>query len=180
MDDNDGQRPGGAADVTAQPRGFFRSNRGVAVLLLILTAGLFLNIWTSDWAHTELRDGFLLGGFPMFALLLMALSLLMLVLDGESRSVEPDVASLTLHVSLIVLCVAIVIGAVFWSFDIIGFVPAVTLFILVFSTLLGYRPVWSAALVGLVVASALRGIMYALSVEIPDGLILGAILAGGQ
>lgn len=150
---------------------FFRTNRGVATILLAITLSLVAYIWFSDWAFRELRDGFLLGGFPLFAVLLMTVSVLILLFDGQSKAVETGLAALSLAAGLVVFAAVAAIAVTFISFDYLGFVPAVTAFITVVSALLGYRPVWSAALVGLLIASGLRAIMYALNVEVSDGFI---------
>lgn len=178
MTTNDGQRPDGADSVSNPAPGFFRTNRGIALLLLGLTAALFFYIWTSDWALRELRDGFLLGGFPLIAVMLMAVTLLILLFDGEARKAEPDIAALKLQGVVVVVCFLLLMGLVFWSFDLVGFAPAIALFIFLVSTGLGYRPIWSAGLVAIIVAALLRGILFALDVEVEDGL-LWAALGGG-
>ncbi len=150
---------------------FLKSNRGVATALFVLVAIIAANIWFSDWAHRELRDGFLLGGFPLFAVFMMAVSVLILMFDGQSRTIEPGLVYSSLTAGIVVLSAAIILGVVFLSFDYLGFVPAIALFILGGSTALGYRPIWSAAVVGIAISIVLRTIMFALGVDIDDGLI---------
>lgn len=155
---------------------FMKSNRGVAAVLMAIIAILALNIWFSDWAHQEMRDGFLLGGFPLAAICLLAVSVTILLLDRQARAVEPGLAAFSLAAGLVVLGGAAVLGLTFLAFDTLGFMPAVALFILATSTLLGYRPIWSAAIVGIAVAGALRTIMFALNVEISDGVIWAVVI----
>jgi hypothetical protein len=178
MTTKDDQHPDGADSVSNSAPGFFRTNRGIALLLLGLTAALFIYIWTSDWALRELRDGFLLGGFPLIAVVLMAATLLILLFDGEARKAEPEIVALRLQGAVVVISFLLLMGLVFWSFELVGFAPAVALFIFLVSTGLGYRPVWSAGLVAVIVAGMLRGVLYALDVEIDDGLLWAALGRG--
>lgn len=158
---------------------FLRSNRGIAIVLFCGVAVLFGYIWFSDWARQELRDGFTLGALPLFAIGMMAAALLALVFDGRARAVEPAVAAFTFVAGLFVVSTIAVLGLVFLSFGVIGFVPAITLLIFGGSTLLGYRPIWSAAVVAIGVALTLRGLTYTLGVDIDDGA-LWSLIAGNR
>ncbi len=149
---------------------FFRTNRGIGIGLLACFAALAASIVFSDWAGRVLRDGFLLGGFPLFATGFMILAALILIFDGQAKTVDPDVARFRLSALIIVLVATAVLGLAFLSMDIIGFIPMVILLVGGSAAILGYRPVWSAFLVGLAVASALRLIMYLLDVEVEDGV----------
>lgn len=171
MHDSDARDRGVAPEGHMPASNFFRTNRGVATILFAIMLSLAAYIWFSDWAFRELRDGFLLGGFPLFAVLLMAVSALILLIDGQSHAVETGLAAISLAAGLVIFAAVAAIAVTFISFDHLGFVPAVTVFITAVSALLGYRPVWSAALVGVLIALGLRAIMYALNVEVGDGFM---------
>ena len=145
------------------------TNRGMAVLLLLVFGTITAFIWSSDWAHRELRDGFTLGGFPLFALGAIGLSLMVLLFDGQARKVEPEMVSLTLATFLVVGGAVLALVVTFLAMPYIGFVFAAAGFICAGATVLGFRPVWKAALFGLGAAIIIRLILLGLSVAIEDG-----------
>lgn len=159
---------------------FFRTNRGVGVALLVVVLVLGFSIWFSDWAHRELRDGFTLGGFPLIAVGFMTVAAIILMVDGQSAMVEPGIGRFRLEMALIVVTAAAVLGIAFLSIRWIGFVPMVVLLVGGSAALLRYRPVWSAFVVGALVAAALRVIMQLLGADIDDGLIWALITGAGD
>lgn len=152
-----------------RPAGW-RSNRAIGLGLLAAVAGLAAAIALSDWALRVLRDGFLLGGFPLFATAMMAIGALMLACDGRAREVEPDVARFRAADGAAVVAATALLGLVFLSFRPLGFVAAITLLVGGGAIALGHRPAWVALATGVAVAVALRAILYALAVDIDDGL----------
>lgn len=154
---------------------FMRSNRSIALALVLVFAALALSIWFSDWAHRQLRDGFTLGGFPLFALGMVGISLIILIIDGQRRTVEPGMPGLRLATMIVVLCAVTAMAAFFLAMSVIGFVPSAALFIAAGSTALGYRPVWKAALTGLGAAIVIRVILGFLGVAIGDEPLLAVI-----
>ena len=103
---------------------FWRSNRGIAIVLLAVTAVLGLTIWFSDWAHQEVRDGFTLGGFPLFSVVLLTLSLVIMVFDGQARDVLEEVRKINAMEVALVVATAAAIGLFFIAIPLIGFVPS--------------------------------------------------------
>ena len=150
---------------------FFRTNRGIGVALVVCFTALAASIGFSDWAGRVLRDGFLLGGFPLFATGFMILAAMILIFDSQAKSVGSAVARFRLSALIIILIAAAVLGIAFLAFGVIGFVPTIVLLVGGAATILGYRPVWSAFVVALVVAAVLRVILYLLDVGIDDGLV---------
>lgn len=165
MTGNGGARNAGAEAAPSFPR----SNRGTALVLLALTAILMLSIWTSDWAHEQVRDGFALGFFPLVALAAMALTLLVMLMDGEAKNATAGIAGLRgAHVVLALATVGF-LGAMFLSISILGFIPAFWLLISGGALVLGMRPAWIAVFAGLVTALALRVLLMSLDVSVADG-----------
>lgn len=158
------------------PVGFARSNRAIAFVLIAITLAIGLYIWNSDWAQREVRDGFKLGSFPMFAVILMLLSLLLMAFDSKSRKTTDGIRDFKLLEGAIVLGLLAGLGGLFLLIPVLGF--AVVIFVIVFfgSILLGFRPVWIAFLAALATAAALHGLTILLNVQFPVGLlsILGA------
>ena len=175
---SDGASTSGAAPGQAASVGFWRTNRGIAIGILVLIVALAASIWFSDWAHEEVRDGFTLGGFPLFAVAMMALSVLIMIFDGQAtRSTDEVRAFRFLHL-LIVLGATAVVGLCFLAIPLIGFVPAITVLVLVGTVGLGFRPLWVAVLVALGTGLALRLLLYALAMNVADGP-LATLFAGG-
>lgn len=149
--------------------GFWRSNRGTALVLLGLTAILGGSIWFSEWAHQEMRDGFTLGGFPLFAVAMMAISLFVMLFDGEAENATSEVLDLHWSNLLVVLGAVASIGLAFLAIPYLGFVASITLLVTLGAIALRFRPVWLAIAVGLGTALFLRGLLFALGVGINDG-----------
>ena len=150
-----------------------RTNRALALGLLGVTALLALSIWTSDWAHDEVRDGFLLGGFPLFALAMIALSLVVMLFDGEAGKSTDEMLALRWYHVAVALAAAGVLGGTFWLIGIIGFVLAIFALITGGALVLQFRPVWLAVTVGLGASVLLRVLLLALDVRIEDGPLSG-------
>ncbi len=159
---------------------FLRTNRGIGIGLLVIVGILAASIYFSDWAGRILRDGFMLGGFPLLATGFMAVASLILVFDGQARQVDPDVARFRLVSLVIVLAAVAVLGVGFLSIPIIGFVPMIFLLVGFGAVTLGYRPVWLAFVVAIIVALVMRTIMYWLDADIDDGLLLKLIMGDGN
>lgn len=154
-----------------------RSNRSVAIALLLLFGTLTIVIWNSDWAHRELRDGFTLGGFPLFALAMIGVSLLILILDSQSDQIEEGMGGLT---GIFAAAIAVIVGSLVLMFlaqDWIGFIPAASIFIAGWSMVLGYRPAWRAGAIAVLAAVVIRLILGALGVAINDGPLVELVLA---
>ena len=167
---NSGAEPGSATP------SMWRSNRGVALLLMVVLVAIAIYIWQSDWAHRVMRDGFRLGGFPMIGVILMAIFAGVLIFDRRSRLVEPELASLTLFSALVALGLLALLYLTFQAYWLIGFAPSVAIFVMAVAVGLGYRPIWIAVLTGLGTAIALRAIAYALGVSMPDGPLVTPLL----
>ena len=90
LEDNSPTTISGAAAPPGGAKAFLLTNRSLAVGLLVVVIGLAASIWFSDWAHERVRDGFTLGGFPLFAVAAMALSLLVMIFDGQARDTTPE------------------------------------------------------------------------------------------
>lgn len=153
------------------PVGWFRSNRGIATALILLTLVIGISIWTSDWAHREVRDGFKLGFFPIFAIVMILISLGMMAIDSRARSTTEAIRDLRPAEAGIVVLLLAALGGLFLLIPFLGF--AVVIFLIVFggALLLGYRPVWIALVTGLMTAAAMHGLTIVLNVQFPAGLL---------
>lgn len=154
-----------------------RSNRALAVGLLAVTGLLVLSIWASDWAHDEVRDGFTLGGFPLFALAMIAMSLVIMLFDGEARKSTDGMMALRWRHVTVVLMAVLTLGVAFWLIEVAGFIFAMFALVAGGALLLQFRPVWLAVAVGLGAAVLLRLLLLVLEVRIEDGP-LAAVFGG--
>ena len=151
------------------------TNRTIAIVLAFIFVLLTVYIWTSDWAHRELRDGFTLGGFPLFGLGLIMVSLAILTWDKHAKEVETGTAVFTIATAATVTVFVVALSLMFAAQSWIGFVPASASFILIASFLLGFRPCWKAAVAGIGAALIIRLILGALGVTIDDGPLIDLV-----
>ncbi|WP_319530129.1 hypothetical protein [uncultured Cohaesibacter sp.] len=148
---------------------FFKRNRGISLILLAMTGALVWSIWSSDWAHHEVRDGFKLGFFPLMALGVMALALIVMLLDDQAAKITSEIAGLRIIHVLLALATIAYFSVLFMSVDVVGFIPAFVLIVSGGSLILGYKPIWAALALGLVTACALRFLLMLLDVSVQDG-----------
>lgn len=164
----------GPADPVEAAPSFWRTNRGLAVIFLVLVAAIGAHIWFSEWAHQTSRDGFTLGGFPLFAVGMMTLSLIIMLFDGKARQATPGIRDLKLRDVLVVFVTIALSVVAFLAIGWIGFVPAISIFVFVGAVALGFRPFWIALLVALGTGIGLRVLLFALGMGVTDGP-LGAL-----
>lgn len=154
-----------------RPVGFLRSNRGIALVLILLVLAIGGYIQSSDWAHREVRDGFQLGSFPMFAVIMMFISLIVMLLDTKARKTTDGVRAFRLAEGAIGLALLAGLGGLFLLIPILGFSVVVFLIVFAGAILLGFRPVWIALATALGTAAALQGLTILLGVQFPSGLL---------
>ena len=169
-----------AGDGTAEGcvAAFCLTNRVLALGLFAAVLGLAASIWFSDWAHERVRDGFTLGGFPLFAGSLMGLSLLVMIFDGQAHETTAAMRGFRPFDLVVVLAATALVSICFIAIPWIGFVPAITVLVFVGSFGLGFRPAWIALAVALATSIGLRVLLLALGMNVADGP-LGSLLSGG-
>ena len=170
---------------------FIRSNRGVAAILIVICAGLFLYLWTRDWIADEQRDGFTLGFFPLMAVILMLLCVIPLLFDRLSAEATPEMAKIKLgEVGRALLGLALM-GVYYmlawntnfsqeWLRSIIDVIPFTGEFIVwtpIFFALgmylLGVRPLLSAVITGVVVGLVIFGLFTLIGINLPSNFLVG-------
>ena len=157
---------------------FWLTNRSLAVGLMVAVVGLAASIWFSGWAHERVRDGFTLGGFPLFAVTLMALSLLVMMFDSQARGTTPEMREFRPFDFVVVLAATALVSICFAAIPWVGFVPAITVLVFVGSFGMGFRPAWYALVIALGTSIGLRVLLLALGMNVSDGP-LGLLLNGG-
>lgn len=150
---------------------FLRSNRGIGLCLLIATLLIGASIWTSDWAHETVRDGFQLGAFPLFAIGMMAASVLIMLLDSKARGSTPGIMNLSLLDVVLVVLILSTLGGLFLLIPVLGFAVVMFLIVLLGAMVLGFRPIWIAVSTAAGAAAGLQALTFLLGVNFPLGIL---------
>jgi ABC-type amino acid transport system permease subunit len=168
----------GATGAPGGAKVFSLTNRSLAVCLLVVVVGLAASIWFSDWAHERVRDGFTLGGFPLFAVTLMALSLLVMIFDGQARDTTPEIQAFRPFDFLVVFAATAFVSICFAAIPWVGFVPAIAALVFAGALALGYGSARYALAIALATSIGLRLLLLALGMNVTDGPP-GSLLTGG-
>lgn len=150
---------------------WFRTNQAIGLYLGITFALLFAYIWLSPWAHREMRDGFLLGFFPMLGAAAMLISSLAMTIDPLRREVHDDVADLgwiDLALSLLLL---VGIAVYFTVMTIIGFVLVTPVFIFIYMMWFGVRPFRLVTILSITIPIGVYILFSLLGVRLPNGIL---------
>lgn len=151
--------------------GFLRSNRGIGLCLMSATLLTGASIWRSDWAHETVRDGFQLGAFPLFAIAMMLVSVLIMLFDSKARGSTPGILSLSPVDVVLVVVILTALGGLFLLIPVLGFAVVVFLIVLLGALALGYRPVWIGLATAIGAAAGLQALTYLLGVNFPLGIL---------
>jgi len=152
-------------------RSWLRTNQGIGAVLTLIFGAYLLLLRLSPWVHRELQDGFTLGFFPSFAVVLMMLLTVAMIFDGRRKLVDLQSKGVTLK-QLFFLLLFLVGNWVYFQLAVeIGFLLVSPVFLLVAMVSLGMRP-WSAALAaGVAITLIVYGVFRLLGVELPTGLL---------
>lgn len=150
---------------------WFRTNQAIGIYLSIAFAILLAYLWFSPWAHRVMRDGFMLGLFPMFGAAAMLFCSIALIIDPLRREVHEDVADLAwLDLALAVILIAGV-AVYFAIMTKIGFVLVTPVFIFVYMMWFGVRPVRLTALLAVTIPVGIYIMFSLLGVRLPNGML---------
>lgn len=147
--------------------GWLKTNRAVGALIAAASAALFVYIFSQEWAHRELRDGFRLGFSAMAATAAILLCGVAMIFDERRHVVEEDVAPLTGTDWVRVLSVLLLCGALFLAASRTEFYLAAPVFVLVLTYVFGLRPWWTCAVAAVVITAILYGLFDLIGAELP-------------
>jgi len=165
--------------------GFFRSNRGVAIVLTVLLGALLAYLLTQEWVFDVQRDGFTLGFFPLMGAGLSLLCVLAIIVDRLNGATTPEFASARLDkvakalFGLVVMLIYYLLawGAYFsqdWLRPIVEgmplsgeFVVWTPIFLAIGMFALGVRPWWAALATGVVCGLLVFGLFSLIGIELP-------------
>ena len=132
------------------------TDRQAGLLLLTISSALGLYVVLSDWAFEEMRDGTLIGSFPMaFVGLCLVFALLIAFASDARTTVLDDVSDLSLRG--VAKIAAFLVGALLLAFyhEDLGFVGLCLLFLIMNALFMGQRKPVTLALYAASVCAAL-------------------------
>lgn len=147
--------------------GWLKTNQAVGACIAAASAVLFIYIFSQEWAHRELRDGFRLGFTAMAAAAAILLCGLAMVFDSRRRVVEEDIAPLGGFDWLRVLAVLLLCGAFFLGAIFSEFYLSAPVFVLILTYVFGVRPWWACAAAAVVITAVLYGLFDLIGAELP-------------
>lgn len=150
---------------------WFRSNQAIGLYIAVIMAGLIAYIWMSPWAHREMRDGFLLGFFPLLGAGFVLFWALVTMADPLRNEVEADMETFSFVDILYVLFMLIGIGVYFRVMREVGFVLTTPVFLFVYMFWFGLRPVRTALILAVAIPVVTYLIFSGLGVRLPNGIL---------
>ena len=131
------------------------TNRKGAILLLVLLAPVTIYVLAASWTFTAMRDGFLIGSFPLAYLVLCLFFAFVTFID--SRAMQPLDEFQELSVVGLIRILTFIAAAVILTFwhETFGFILLCTLFVALVSWFAGQRSVLSISIYSIAVAVAL-------------------------
>jgi hypothetical protein len=148
-----------------------RTNQAIGLFLSIALALLFAYIWFSPWAHRVMRDGFLLGFFPMLGVAAMLICALAMTVDPLRHEVHKDVAELRLIDMVQVVALLLGIGAYFSAMTTIGFILVTPVFLFVYMMWFRVRPVRLTVILSITIPAGVYILFSLLGVRLPNGIL---------
>lgn len=149
----------------------FRSNQAIGLILSVMLALLFVYIWTRPWAHREMRDGFLLGFFPMLGVGAMLFCTLAMTFDPLRKEVPEELASYSLSDTAKALGMVIGVGIYFAIMRNIGFVLVTPVFLFIYMGWFGVRPWRTNLILAVCIPLATYLLFSVLGVRLPNGIL---------
>jgi len=150
---------------------WYRSNQAIGIYLAVALAGLFAYIWMSPWAHRQMRDGFMLGFFPMLGAASMLLFALAMVFDPLRREVTEDIADFGLRDLFLALVMLFGIAIYFAAMREIGFVLVTPVFMFVYMYWFGLRPMRLLLTLAVAIPLVTYLLFSLLGVRLPNGIV---------
>ena len=150
---------------------WFKTNQAVGVYLTILSGFLLAYLWSSPWVHREMRDGFLLGFFPLIGAGSILLFSVAMILDPLRRETPELLDDFQIGDVLLPLAMLLGIAAYFTVMVRVGFVLATPVFMFSYMAWLRVRP-WKLLLaLSVVIPITIYVLFSLLGVRLPHGIL---------
>jgi hypothetical protein len=150
---------------------WYRSNQAIGVVLSVLLAILLAYIWTRPWAHREMRDGFLLGFFPMLGVVAMLFCTLAMTIDPLRNEVPEEFEGYRLLDVATALAMVVGVGIYFAVMRQIGFVLVTPVFLFLYMAWFGVRPIRMNVILSFTIPIATYILFSVLGVRLPNGIL---------
>jgi hypothetical protein len=148
---------------------WWKSNQGAG----LLSAGFFTMIALYLFLFTdydrELRDGFLLGFFPIMSACMCVFISLVMCFDSFRKQTESNLAALDLKFFFFVIGVIAWSGLFFWFLVKVGFVITAPFYMLGLTYAMGLRPLKTAFLTSLGICVAVFTVFAVINAPMPLG-----------
>jgi hypothetical protein len=150
---------------------WYKTNQAVGVYLAILTGLLLAYLWSMPWVHRVMRDGFLLGFFPLLGAGAMFLFSAAMIFDPLRRETPEALERFRIGDVLLPLAMLLGIAAYFAVMVRIGFVLATPLFVFAYMAWLRVRPWRLLVVLSLVIPITIYVLFSLLGVRLPHGIL---------
>lgn len=148
-----------------------RTNQAIGVFLSIALALLLAYIWTRPWAHREMRDGFLLGFFPMLGVVAMLICTLTMTFDALRKEIPEELDGYRLIDVATALLMVVGVGIYFAVMRKIGFLLVTPIFLFVYMAWFGLRPVRQNVILSIGIPVTTFILFSVLGVRLPNGIL---------
>lgn len=148
---------------------WWKTNQGAGLLSSIFFTLVVVYLFLFTDYDRELRDGFLLGFFPILGTSLCVFFSLIMIFDNLRKNVEPSLAALDFKFFLFVLGVIGWSGIFFWCLVKVGFVVTGPIYLLGLTYAMGLRPIKSAFLTSIGICVAVFVIFAVIGAPMPIG-----------
>jgi hypothetical protein len=150
---------------------WFRTNQAIGAILSLLLALLFAYLWTRPWAHREMRDGFLLGFFPLLGVGAMFLCALAMMVDPLRKEAPDELESYNLLEVATAMVLIVGVGVYFALMRHIGFVLITPVFLSVYMAWFGVRPMRTNLILATAIPLGTYVLFSVLGVRLPNGIL---------
>ncbi|MFV0491160.1 MAG: tripartite tricarboxylate transporter TctB family protein [Pseudorhodobacter sp.] len=150
-----------------------RNNRAVGVVLFTASTALFIYLWLMPWTHREMRDGFILGFFPLLGAIALMVCAAVMVFDPLRHEVPEDLE--TTRWSDVGLAAIMLIGIGCYSMLMRewGFILVTPVFLILYMYWMGMRPLVLIVFYGIVLPIIIQILFGILGVSLPQGPLAG-------
>ncbi len=154
-----------------QMSSFLRTNKMIGWVLLISASALCAYIWAQPWSHRVMRDGFLLGFFPLVGGVAMMLFGALMIIDPLRNQIPEELDDVRPRDWLTVLALIVGIGIYFAFMQKIGFILITPIFLGVYMYWMGVRPVRFVMILGVTIPIGIYVLFSLLGVKLPNGVL---------
>lgn len=159
----------GTETQTTQNTTWWKSNQGAGLIAVVFFSLILAYIFLGTDYDRELRDGFLLGYFPIFASCLCIVISAILIIDPHRKFTEASLAALDFKFFCFVIGVILWSALFFWCLVRAGFVVTGPFYMFGLIYAMGLRPAMSAFLVGLGICTGVFIIFAVIGAPMPIG-----------